>query len=147
MTDIGEDDINYRFKIGMLVKHSKLDLEPLLRPLGMMPDNNRVAGHQRITPNQQKLPGTYRESFWNWRRLVVGDRNFMAEVGRLLEKLEMHSALMLEIVDDGGSVSVTIALSGARNIGSCLSYADMGRLARIKASLDIEIFPDFRNFI
>ena len=131
------------YSIRLLIKHPRADPTEISRNLGLQPDMQQKAGNQRFTPAGRALPGVYKETTWSHSEVTYGDRHFFAGLTRLMSQLELHTGYIRALVESGGRVLLTADLAGGTNIGDEMNWQDLGRLAAMKISLGVEVFPNF----
>jgi hypothetical protein len=136
-------DTSLKYRIVLMIKHPNMDPARVSMELGMQPTNSWRAGEERATPTGQRLPGVNPMSFWTSSEEAMGDGLFFEDVLDLVRRLGRSSEFISQIVDDGGSVSVVVQLPGGINIGDELDWLGLTRIAALKITLGIEVFPDF----
>lgn len=68
---------------------------------------------------------------------------FFSDAVKLIDRLEPHKALLVEIEQSGGSVCLIVDLPGDTNIGDVFPWREMARLVAMRIDLGIEVFPEF----
>jgi hypothetical protein len=61
----------------------------------------------------------------------------------MIDRLEPHKALLNEIADNGGFISLIADLPGDVNIGSDFPWRDMARLSDLHIDLGVEVYPEY----
>ena len=59
----------------------------------------------------------------------------------LVNRLEPSRAYIRTLVDSGGSVLLIADLAGRTNMGDVMNWKELGRLAEMRISLGVEVFP------
>lgn len=135
------EDIPLKFAIVLMIKHPGMDPARISMELALQPWHSWKVGEPRITPFGKPLPGVNPASYWIWREETTGKRLFFENVLDFVSRLEPSSKFLAEIVDGGGSVSITVRLPGENNIGSSMDWPGLARIAALKIKLGIEVFP------
>lgn len=130
-----------KYSILLVIKHPSLEPDRITNELRMSPTASWVVGEQRSTPAGRRLSGVNESSFWSLKTEAYGDRFFFEGLGDFLTRLEENSEFVINLAETGGSIAIIIHLSGGFNIGDEMSWGDLDRLARLKVSLGIEVFP------
>ena len=138
----GED---FRYVLLFSIRHSQMSPSQISKKLGITPTYSWNAGDQRVTPAGTKLSGVYPSSLWSVAERVSGNRSFFDSLNNIIGKIEKCSDFFLHVSDTGGKVSLIVQLAGDVNLGDELSYESMSRLARLRISLGVEVFPHMRK--
>lgn len=70
-----------------------------------------------------------------------GDRYFFTRLEKLLDRFSKHRDFLRRVAETGGETNFIIDLPGKANIGDLLSERAVARLADLKGSLGVEVFP------
>jgi hypothetical protein len=132
-----------QYKIRLLIKHPSTDPADISDRLGIKPGLARKVGDQRLTPIGRALPGVYRETTWSHSEPSSGGRHFFAAIVRLIDQLEPNREYIKGLVETGGYVGLIADLGGRVNIGDEMDWQQLSRLAAMKISLGVEVFPYF----
>jgi hypothetical protein len=138
-----EKNESFRFGIRLLIKHPNIDPDRITKTLQLTPDLSAKMGGVRKNPAGVVLPGLHKHSVWSHSFRVERNRFFFSEAVKLIDRLEPHKALLVEIQNSGGSICLIVDLLGDTNIGDVFSWRDMARLGALRIDLGIEVFPDF----
>ncbi|GFE65887.1 DUF4279 domain-containing protein [Litoreibacter roseus] len=140
------DEKPHNFSIYFLIIHPTINPDVITEGLGLTPYMAKRFGDDRKAPNGNPLPGKWRDSRWGYSLREVTDRNFFSNFHRFLVRMEPRREFIVSLVDDGAHVSLTIQLSGHRNIGACMKPETAKLLVDMKIELGLEIFPYSANF-
>lgn len=145
MADTPEDDnATLKYGIVLMIKHPDMDPARITSALGIAPRRVWKAGDPRQTPIGTKLPGQWPGSYWMIAEEEVGYRDFFTSVENWVDKLEPFATFLSEIIGTGGSISIALQLSGKQNIGDIIGWEYLARLAALKITLGVEVFPHAR---
>jgi hypothetical protein len=81
---------------------------------------------------------------WGYSVRVEGKRCFGEDIVKLIETLEAHAEFLSEIVKTEGTIDLVVHLPGDINVGDLLPWDVLARLAFLKVSLGVEVFPTFK---
>jgi hypothetical protein len=141
MTD--EEYSELRYSVRLLIHHPHIDPDRITETLGLTPHLSAIAGSVRKAPNGVILPGRHRTSVWSHSFSVERHRHFFSEVVKMIDRLEPHKALLHEIADSGGFMSLIVNLPGDVNLGSNFRWREMARLSDLHIDLGVEVFPEY----
>ncbi len=143
MAEAEDDDADLVFHVRLIIRHPTLDPSLISETLGLAPHLAGSAGSPRYTP-KGRLTGTFRETVWSYSEQIRRSRQVAVALERIVGLLEPHAAFVSDITSSGGSVCLTLDLSGAENIGDVLPWLLLARLGALKIDLGAEVFPDLR---
>jgi hypothetical protein len=145
VTDRSDDEENseLRYRIRLLIHHPTVDPERITKTLGLSPQHSAIAGTVRKGPKGAILPGLHKTSAWSHSYRIERHRLFFSEIVKMIDRLEPHKALLTELADSGGYLSLIVDLPGDVNLGSDLGWRDMARLADLHIDLGVEVYPDY----
>ncbi len=131
------------FNIRVVVRHSSMDPAEITSETGLEATRSWRAGDRKTTPTGRSIEGKFRDTMWShvweWR----GTRKFASHLSEVVSILEAHADFFAKINDTGGSISAVIDLPGEVNVGDTFGAGLLGRMACLKVSLGVEVFPDF----
>ncbi len=136
------DGAGYIFDISVMVSHPTLRADELTREFGMEPKNSWSVGDVCATPDGKIFPGIRSGTYWNYSEEIRDKRDFsLALMEFFARAFESRSGFVGELVDSGGEILLLVYLHGSTNIGAVIKPADLARLAQLRVSLGIEVFP------
>jgi hypothetical protein len=141
----GEDATTQRFHLELFVVHPTFVPEEISKALGMEAHHAHCVGTPRKTPRGTLLSGTYADTRWRHSvEHVVTDQWFVAEVARLIERLEPHKPFLADIKSTGGTASVVIQFMEGL-LADEFPCAMLAKLADLNLSLGVECFAGIRE--
>lgn len=126
----------------LLIVHPDMDTERIARELGLAPELAFRTGDPVILPSGRRLPGARRDTRWRYDAPAHRRRDFFAPIGSLLDHLAPHREFLRRIVREGGSVTISVNLSGVSNIGDVIEPDEMRKLVDLGIGLGVEVFPE-----
>lgn len=137
----------YGYRASLRLRHPDADLGRLAETLGLDASYNRVAGHARVTPKGDSLPGTYRESSLG-ADLTPGAQSRDSDQQSLedflagqLQALSAHADALRELREGGGSAEFFIGLFLDANSGVTLDPALLARAGELGIALALDLYP------
>ena len=90
------------------------------------------------------MSGVWPDTRWSVSEVVNGDRLFFLRLDKLLDRFGQHRDFLRRIAETGGRTNFIIELPGEVNIGSTLTEQSVAKLADLKGSLGVEVFPGMK---
>jgi hypothetical protein len=137
----------YEFTVSLRIRHPSLDPAQITSSLDLAPKNAWRAGTPRRGPNDEPLPGMYRETYWSaplgedsWRRSApIALEPFLLNHLRLLAA---HADFLQQLVAEGGSCELFVGLAGSGEIGLEVPPPLLRLLADLHCTLSFDIYHD-----
>jgi hypothetical protein len=133
----------FKYQVRLLIKHPNIGPTQITSSLGLTPSISAIAGSERKTPAGTILPGVHKVNLWGYSFGVKGNRLFFSDVTKMIDTLEPHKVLLVDIANSGGSTELIVHLPGAVNIGDIFPWQEMERLSALRIDLGLEVFPKF----
>lgn len=136
------------YAVSLQIRHPHIDPVEITRTLGLEPQYSWRAGEPRRSLQGQPLEGVYHESFWHAEfrdldapgQLAAGESILVQAVVQLRRSQKFLSRLQ----SDGGTVELSLEVSGAGDVAFSLAPELLSMLARCGISLSLKIQPDAR---
>ena len=130
-----------QYSIRVLIIHPTLTSEEISDALGLKPRMVKTVGQPRQDPKGNLLGGVYPDTRWSVWEVRNGDRSFFTRLDKLLDRFSKHRDFLRRVAETGGTTDFIIGLCGKENIGDVLSEQSVAKLADLKGSLGVEVFP------
>ena len=127
--------------IRVLITHPTLTPDEISDELNLNPDVSMCVGQPRRGPKGKPLPGVYLDTRWSVQEVRNGDRYFFTRLDKLLDRFSQHRDFLRRVAETGGRTNFIIELPGEVNIGNTLTERTVAKLADLKGSLGVEVFP------
>ena len=127
--------------IRVLIIHPTLTPEEISGELSLKPRMSKCVGQARRTPKGTPMAGVWPDTRWSVREVRNDDRYFFTRLDKLLDRFRQHRDFLRRIAETGGETHFIIELPGGANIGDTLTEQSVAKLADLKGSLDVEVFP------
>ena len=129
------------FSLRLVIKHPTMSLRIITSELDMIPTQGHTVGEPRVTPTGRKLEGVWNETFFGYKLVFRGRRDFFAEPIALARSLLRRSEFLRKLRDEGGTISIYIDIYGYRNFGDTIAFEEMKLFSSLGIDLGIELFP------
>jgi hypothetical protein len=138
------ENLRYRYKVSLSLKHPSLAAERMGEALDLIPSHSGSVGAERRNPMAERLPGLNRESFWRHSYTQPHDDELEQFLASIVDGLEGSSLFFKDFIASGGSAQLFIGLFlEQENIGIELSPDLQNRCGRLGISLGLDIYgPD-----
>ena len=131
----------YLYSIRVLIVHPTLTPDEISAALNLYPSTSQCVGQLRRGPKGNLLSGIWPDTRWSVSEVRNGDRYFFTCLDKLLDRFSRHRDFLRKIAETGGETNFIIELRGEENIGDTLTERTVARLADLKGSLGVEVFP------
>ncbi len=131
-----------QYSIRVLIIHPTLTSDEISRELNLQPRSIKSVGQPRLGRTGQSLGGVWPDTRWSVSEVRNGDRSFFKRLDKLLDRFSEHRAFLRRIAETGGRTNFIIDLPGQANIGDTLTERTVAKLADLKGSLGVEVFPN-----
>ena len=136
------DELLYCIRV--LITHPTLTPEELSGEFSLKPRMSKCVGQPRRTPKGTPMPGVWPDTRWSVQEVRNGDRYFFTRLDKLLDRFSQHRDFLRRIAETGGRTNFIIELPGEANIGNTLTEQSIAKLADLKGSLGVEVFPGMK---
>ena len=133
--------VKLQYSIRILIIHPTLTPDEISDALNLNPDTDQCVGQPRQTPRGEPTGGVWPDTRWSVSEVRNGDRRFFTRLDKLLDRFGKHRDFLRRVAETGGRTSFIIELPGEENIGSVLTEQAVAKLADLKGSLGVEVFP------
>ena len=130
------------YSIRVLIIHPTLTPDEISDEFNLEPDTSKCVGQPRRDGRGDLLSGTWPDTRWSVVEVRNGDRYFFTRLDKLLDRFSLHRDFLRKIAETGGTTNFIIQLPGEENIGDTLTERTIARLADLKGSLGVEVFPN-----
>ncbi len=130
-----------RYSIRVLIVHPTLRPDEISDALNLNPDISHWVGQPRRTPKGETTGGVWPDTRWSVTEIRNGERFFFKRLDKLLDRFSKHRDFLRRVAETGGETIFIIGLCGEANIGSELTEQAVAKLADLKGSLGVEVFP------
>ena len=130
-----------QYSIRVLIIHPTLTPDEISDALNLNPDTNQCVGQPRETPRGKPIGGVWPDTRWSVSEVRNGDRLFFTRLDKLLDRFSPYRDFLRRVAESGGRTNFIIGLCGEENIGDTLSEQTVVKLADLKGSLGVEVFP------
>lgn len=130
-----------KYSIRVLIIHPTLTPDEISDALNLNPDTNQRVGQPRQTPSGTPIGGVWPDTRWSVSEVRNGERLFFTRLDKLLDRFSKYRDFLRRIAESGGRTNFIIGLCGEENIGDVLSEQTVAKLADLKGSLGVEVFP------
>ena len=130
-----------RYSIRVLIIHPKLTPDEISDALNLNPDVEQCVGQPRQTPRGEPTGGVWPDTRWSVSEIRNGERFFFTRLDKLLDRFSKYRDFLRRVAETGGKTNFIIGLCGEANIGSVLTEQAIAKLADLKGSLGVEVFP------
>lgn len=139
------------YAVSLQIRHPNIDPAEITRTLGLQPQYSWRAGEPRRSLQGQPLEGVYHESFWHgeFRDLDAGAQGSAAGEGPLMQavvQLRRSQKFLSRLQAEGGTVELSLEVSGAGDTAFSLSPQLLSMLARCGISLALKIQAEARLY-
>ena len=132
----------YLYCIRILITHPTLTSDEISDEFNLEPDVSHCVGQPRRGPKGNLWPGVWPDTKWSISEVRNGERHFFTRLGKLLDRFSLHRDFMRKIAETGGETLFIIELPGGRmNVGDTLTEQTVAKLADLKGSLGLEVYP------
>jgi hypothetical protein len=138
-----EEDEPRHFHVELFVVHPTLDPADISSVLGLEAHIAHRVGDPRKTPKGTPLEGNYCDT--RWRHCVEcssTDQWYAAEITRLLDRLEPHTAFFADLKSTGGKACIILQFFGDGYLSDEIPLSALVRLVALGLDLGIECFAD-----
>ena len=111
------------------------------KELDLLPDVAFRAGSVRVLPNGNTLPGLATESRWSYVYYLSKTSRLSKSIEEIVAFLELHAVFVRKLCLEGGTLELYIQLPGDLNIGDAISWGLLKKMAQLRISLGLEVFP------
>ena len=132
----------YLYSIRILIVHPTLTPDEISAEFNLEPDMSQWVGQPRRGPKGNLWSGVWPDTKWSVWEVRNGDRYFFTCLDKLLDRFSLHRDFMRKIAETGGETNFIVQLPGRMNIGDTLTERTVARLADLKGSLGVEVFPN-----
>lgn len=139
VVDLEARGLSYRVRI--VIDHPTDDLAVIGQLTGLVPGICAARGAERFAPNSGRLLGRHPFSRWAYSRTFDHSREFSQGAREVIDALMPARDVLQRICATGGRAQLILDFGGERNIGDVIDAADLSRLAQLRVSLGIEVFP------
>ena len=129
------------YSIRILIIHPTLTPDEISDEFNLEPDTSKCVGQPRRGPKGNLWSGVWPDTRWSVWEVRNGDRYFFARLDRILDRFSLHRDFLRKIAETGGRTNFIIGLVGEENIGDTLTERTVAKLADLKGSLGVEVFP------
>ncbi len=129
------------YSIRILIIHPTLTSEEISAALNLKPRMIKTVGQPRLGPKGNPLGGVWPDTRWSVWEVRNGDRYFFTRLDKVLERFSQHRDFLRRVAETGGETNFIIDLPGGANIGDVLTERAVARLADLKGSFGMEVFP------
>ena len=130
-----------RYSIRVLIVHPTLTPDEISDALNLNPDTEHCVGQPRRTPRGEATGGVWPDTRWSVEEIRNGERFFFKRLDKLLDRFGKYRDFLRRVAETGGRTNFIVGLCGEENIGDTLSEQAVARLADLKGSLGVEVFP------
>ena len=134
------DELLYCIRI--LIVHPTLTPDEISAEFNLEPDMTQCVGQLRRGPKGNLLSGVWPDTRWSVSEVRNGDRYFFTCLDKLLDRFSLHRDFLRKIAETGGRTNFIVELPGGRmNVGDTLTEQTVAKLADLKGSLGLEVYP------
>ena len=130
-----------QYSIRVLIIHPTLTPDEISDALNLDPDVSMSVGQPRQTLRGKPLGGVWPDTRWSVSEVRNGERFFITRLDKLLDRFSKYRNFLRRVAETGGKTNFIIGLCGEENIGDGLSEQAIAKLADLKGSLGVEVFP------
>lgn len=144
MLDESRNELEYAFKIGLLIKHPYKNLSYVRDKIGIDPDFVKVAGEIMTTKSGRILNGFNKINVWSRYRFVGRNREIFQSVEETVTAIYPYKDVFIDISKTGGNSLIILQLPGYENIGAELKFGMLQKIGEMRVGFGVEVFPNFK---
>ena len=136
-----DEDVTYRFRLSLRLRHPRENLALLSSVLGLEPSRIWTVGDPRATPKGQPLDGKWDSSYSTMPIDVEHDDSIQAALQRVASILALHTLPLKQHISSGGTVEIFVGyFQESFNSGFLLPAGLMREYASLGVSIDFDIY-------
>lgn len=132
-----------KYAVRLFIRHPDIDPNEITEAFGLEPSHAWATGSPKVLPNGNTLPGRAKNSYWNYKDVVVDNNNFPKKFERIISILEKNKNFIEKIKKTYGEIEMDLQFYGGAHIGNVIDWDQLKRMVKLKINLGIEVFPNW----